>query len=129
MLIELDLAMNDLVKKARKFSSKLEPWWTVVITPIWQEYLFRYLPYSLLYLPTGAFWEIGLTISAFFALIHWYFGKWFVIYAFVGGFVLWWVMVDFGLLPAILVHAFVNIVDLRFGIRKFLAKQKKIVKD
>jgi len=121
--------MNGLVKTVRKFSSRIEPWWTVVITPIWQEYLFRYLPYRFLYLPTGAFWEIGLTISAFFALIHWYFGKWFVVYAFVGGFVLWWVMVDFGLISAILVHAFVNIVDLRFGIRKFLTKPKKTVKD
>lgn len=96
--------------------------WTIILVPIWQEFLFRYLPYKYLYLPTGKFWEIGLPLSLFFALIHWYFGKWFVIYAFIGGIILWWVMVKFGLIGAILVHAAINVVDLAFGLRELLVK-------
>lgn len=98
-------------------------WYVLIFTPIWQEFLFRYLPYRYLYLPTGKFWEIGLTTSLVFASIHWYFGKWFVAYTFFWGLVVWLVMGRFGLLGAIFLHSFLNMVDLKLGIRKFLSSR------
>lgn len=114
--------MIQFVNNLKKYTASIEPWWTIILVPIFQEFLFRYLPFRFLYLPTGNFWLIGITISLFFASIHWYFGKWFVMYAFVGGMVLWWVMVNYGLIAAIFVHAIINVLDLVFGLRKFLIK-------
>lgn len=111
-----------MVKKIRAFTSKTEPWWTIVFVPFWQELVFRYLPFSFLYLPLGKFWEIGIITNLVFAGVHWYLGKWFSLWAFLWGMFLWWVMINFGLAPAILIHALVNLVDLRFGIRTYLQK-------
>lgn len=109
----------------RKLSiSKIEPWWTVVLVPIWQEFVFRYLPFQFWYLPTGEFWLVGLVSSFVFALIHWYFGKWFVVVAFLAGLLYWWVIVQFGFLAAILTHAIVNIIGLTSNLRRFIIKLK-----
>lgn len=52
----------------------------------------------------------------FFASIHWYFGKWFVVYSFAGGLVLWFVIVNYGFLLAVILHALANLVLLSLGI-------------
>jgi len=114
--------VNIFLEKKRAFISKLGLWWPIVLVPIWQEILFRYLPYKFLYLPHGRFWEVGILINLVFASIHWYLGKWFSLWAFLWGLVLWWVMGEFGLLGAILLHSLINVVDIRFGIRKYLQK-------
>lgn len=106
------------MEKLRKQTLKLEPWWTLVFVPIWQEFIFRYLPYQFVFLPTGRFWEIGVLTSLVFASIHWYFGWKFVVCAFIAGFLQWLVMVHYGLLAAILLHSVLNLIDLRFGIRR-----------
>lgn len=103
-----------------KITSKIEPLWTIVLVPIWQEIVFRYLPFIFWYLPTGNFLLVGFVSSLLFALIHWYFGRWFVFFALIFGFVYWFVMVQYGLLAAILIHAIVNTIDLTFGIRNFI---------
>ncbi|MEK9178222.1 MAG: CPBP family intramembrane glutamic endopeptidase [Patescibacteria group bacterium] len=97
-------------------------WWPIVLVPIWQEFLFRYFPYTLLYLPFGRFWEIGVVSNIIFAAIHWYLGKWFILWAFFWGMVLWWVIGRHGILAAILIHSLINIIDFHFGIRKLLQK-------
>ena len=108
------------LEKGRDATSKLGLVWPIVLVPIWQEVLFRYLPYTFLYLPYGRFWEIGIATNLVFASIHWYLGKWFIFWAFFWGAVAWWVMGESGVLGAILLHSLVNIADLRFGIRKYL---------
>lgn len=114
--------MNTFLEKGRALTSKLGFWWPIVLVPIWQEILFRYLPYIFIYLPYGRFWEIGILTNLVFASIHWYLGKWFILWAFFWGMVLWWVMGEFGIVGAILLHSLINVVDLRFGIRNYLRK-------
>ena len=114
--------MLQYVKKIKAYTSKIDPWWSIIFVPIWQEILFRYLPYKYIYLPLGRFWEVGIITNLIFAGVHWYMGKWFMVWSFFWGIVLWWVIVNFGLIPAVLIHALVNIADLRFGIRKYLQK-------
>lgn len=110
-------------EEIRKFTSRLGPWWPIVLVPIWQEFLFRYLPYKVLFLKFGYFWEIGIVTNLIFASIHWYFGRRFMIWAFFWGMVSWLVIVNFGFIPAVLLHSLVNIADLRFGIRSFLKER------
>ena len=90
--------------------------------PIWQEVVFRYLPFRFWYLASENFWTAGIVSSLAFATIHWYFGKWFVLWGFFSGLILWWIMVKFGLLAVIIIHVIVNAVDLTFGLRNFLIK-------
>ena len=94
---------------------RIEPWWTLVGAPIIQESVFRYLPYQL-YFSYGGYNEIGIASSLLFAAIHWYFGKWFVLYAFVWGLVLWIVMVNYGLVATMVLHVLLNFVHWRLGI-------------
>ncbi len=101
-------------------TSKIEPFWTIILVPIWQEIIFRYFPYIFWYLPTGNFLLVGFISSVIFASIHWYFGKWFVLAAFFAGLIYWVMMVKFGLLAAILTHALVNTFDLIFGLRSLI---------
>ncbi len=112
--------MNNFIRKVRSRTARIEPWWSFVLVPIWQEYIFRYLPYTLLYTDPKLYWVFAFGTAFAFASIHWYLGKWFVLYSFVGGLALWWVMVNFGLLAAIIVHAFVNVVDFSTGFRRLL---------
>ena len=111
----------ELIQKARVFTGTIEPLWTIALVPIWQEIVFRYLPFKFWYLPTQNFWLVGIASSVLFALIHWYFGGWFVVAAFAAGLLYLWVMVNFGLVAVILVHALVNIADLVLGIRQLLS--------
>lgn len=111
-----------MIERLRAYTSKIEPWWAVILVPIWQEALFRYLPYTFLYLTYDRFWEIGILTNVIFASIHWYLGKWFILWAFFWGMVSWWVMGEFGLLGAIFLHSLVNVADIHFGIRKYLQK-------
>ena len=39
--------------------------------------------------------------------------KWFILYAFIGGVILWYAIANYGLPAAILIHAVINIMDLR----------------
>ena len=94
---------------------KIEPFWSLVGAPIVEELIFRFIPYQF-YLASGEFYIIGIASSMLFAAIHWRFGKWFTLYAFVGGFVAWLVIVNFGLLWAIVLHVFANFVLLQLGI-------------
>ncbi len=66
---------------------------------------------------------VGIVSSIVFALIHWYFGGWFIILAFVVGFLYWLVMIEFGLVSVIFVHALVNLIDITFGIRQLLVTE------
>lgn len=111
----------EFVQKIRIVTGSIEPWWTIALVPIWQEIIFRYLPFQLWYLSANNFWLVGIASSFVFALIHWYFGSWFVVVAFIAGLLYWWAMVEFGLVVAILVHATVNLLDVTFGLRQFLA--------
>lgn len=115
--------MEKVVARFNNFSSRFGFWWPIVFVPIYQEFLFRYLPYRLLFQPIGYFWEIGIFTNLIFALFHWYFDKWFMVWAFFWGMVSWLVIARFGLLGSILLHSLVNIVDLKFGIRYFLKKK------
>ena len=124
MMAAEKLRMNKFVKSIRSFTTPIEPWWTIVLVPIWQEFIFRYLPFQFWYLPTGNFWLVGIVTSVIFALIHWYFGKWFVAAAFLAGLLYWWVMVNYGLIVAIVIHAVVNTSDVIFGLRRFFKPLK-----
>lgn len=114
--------MIQILEKVRNFTSLLGFWWPIVLVPIWQEVLFRYLPYKFLYLANGRFWGIGIITNIVFAGIHWYLGKWFMAWSFIWGMVLWLVMRKYGIIPAIVIHSLINILDLQFGIRGFLQK-------
>lgn len=118
MMGNLIQLFNDL----RGFTSSLGFWWTIVLVPIWQELLFRYIPYRLFYLPGGNFWLVGIISNIFFAAIHWYFGWRFVLCAFLLGMFAWWVMVKFGLLAVIFLHFLSNFGLWYFGFSKFLVK-------
>ena len=111
-----------MIEKIRAYTSKIDPWWSIIFVPIWQEILFRYLPYKYIYLPLGRFWEVGVVTNLFFAAIHWYMGKWFMVWSFFWGMVLWLVMRKYGIIPAIVIHSLINIIDLQIGIRGFLQK-------
>lgn len=116
--------MTKLAENIRDLTTSIEPWWTIVLVPIWQEVVFRYLPFRFWYAEGGDFWLVGVATSIIFALIHWYFGKWFLMAAFFAGLLYWWVMVNYGLAAAIITHAIVNISDVVFGLRRFLISPK-----
>jgi len=114
--------LESFISLVRSYTSKFEPWWTIFGAPIAQEFLFRFIPYYVFYLPTGEFWLVGILSSAVYALVHWYFNIPDVIGAFILGLLLWLVMVKFGLLPAIILHVSVNLVILAFWKEDWLAK-------
>lgn len=104
-----------IIEKWQEFIAKIEPWWTLIGAPVMQELIFRFLPFQI-YLIYGKFYEIGIVSSLLFAAIHWYFGKRFVLYAFVWGLILWMVIVNYGFVAVIILHVLLNIVHLRLGI-------------
>ena len=61
--------MSQFVSDMRSLVAQIEPLWTIILVPIWQEFLFRYLPYRFLFLPSGKFWVIGIITSLIFASI------------------------------------------------------------
>ncbi|TAL49217.1 CPBP family intramembrane metalloprotease [Patescibacteria group bacterium] len=107
--------MSELITKWQRLTSRVEPLWTLIGAPVIQEFIFRLVPYKL-YLSYGGFYMFGILSSVFFASIHWYFGKWFVVYSFAGGLVLWFVIVNYGFLLAVILHALANLVLLSLGI-------------
>lgn len=113
--------MNKFVENLRSYTVNFEPWWTIIGAPISQEIIFRFIPYQI-YLKIGNYWVVGIISSIIYALIHFYFGWQIVLGTFVLGLVLWFVMVNYGLVPAILVHVLVNIAILIFWSEKWLAK-------
>ncbi|MBI4034020.1 MAG: CPBP family intramembrane metalloprotease [Candidatus Brennerbacteria bacterium] len=104
-----------MIKKWQNITGRIEPWWTLVGAPVAQEFVFRFVPYQI-YVLYGGFYAVGIISSLLFAAIHWYFGKWFVLYTFVGGLVAWFVMVSYGFLWAVILHVVANAVLLRLGI-------------
>lgn len=95
----------------------------VVRAPIIEEIVFRLIPF-LIYQTTGYFILVGVASSFLYALIHWKFGKLFIIYTFIFGFIFWWLMVNYGLIFAILAHSLLNIIDWKIGTRRILTKGK-----
>ena len=116
------MRLESFASLVRSYTSKFEPWWTIIGAPLIQEVVFRFIPYQLFYLPTGKYWLVGIVTSIVYALIHWYFGIPVVIGAFILGLLLWWVMVKFGLLPAVFLHFLVNLVILAIWGERWLAK-------
>ena len=96
--------------RVRRLTSRCEPYWTIIGAPIIQEIIFRFLPYQYFYLESNDFWLIGIVSSVLYALIHFYFGFIFTLGTFLLGLVLWVVMVRFGLIEAILLHSFVDVI-------------------
>lgn len=121
-MIRFKKVSNSLIKPLRRSISKIEPYWTLVGAPVSQEIIFRFIPYQLFYLPTGNYWIVGLIASLLYSLIHWYFGILVTLGTFVLGIILWWVMVNFGLLPTILTHTVVNLFILLLLRDKWLKK-------
>lgn len=93
----------------------------IVRAPIIEEIIFRFFPY-LIYQRAGNFLLIGLGSSIIFALTHWKFGKLFIVYTFAFGLFAWFVMVNYGLIFAILAHSLLNIIDWKIGTRRILTK-------
>lgn len=114
--------INRLTSIIRSHTSRIEPWWTMIGAPLTQEIIFRFIPYQLFYLPTKKYWLVGIVSSVVYALLHWYFGLTIIAGAFIFGLVLWWVMVKFGLIPAVLLHFLLNLVILAIWGEKWLAK-------
>lgn len=95
----------------------------LVRAPIIEEIIFRAVPF-LIYQRVGNFLLIGLISAAAYALIHWKFGKLFIVYTFAFGLVAWFVMVNYGLISAIISHSLLNIIDWKIGTRRILTKGK-----
>jgi len=104
------LAVAQHLLRVRRLTSRCEPYWTIIGAPIIQEIIFRFLPYQYFYLESNDFWLIGIVSSVLYALIHFYFGFIFTLGTFLLGLVLWVVMVRFGLIEAILLHSFVDVI-------------------
>ena len=95
----------------------------IIRAPIVEEIVFRFIPF-LIYQRLGNFILIGLVSSTIFALMHWKFGRTFIIYTFFFGLFAWFVMVNYGLFFAILAHSLLNIIDWKIGTRRVLSKGK-----
>ncbi|MFC1625616.1 CPBP family intramembrane glutamic endopeptidase [Patescibacteria group bacterium] len=111
-----------MFQKVRQLTSQTEPYWSIIFVPIWQELLFRYVPYFI-YLKLNNFWLIGIISSLVFTSIHWYFKKWFIVFSFFGGILLWIIIVKFGLLPTIIIHSTINLLLNASGLRKRAEKK------
>lgn len=94
-----------------------------VRAPIVEEIVFRFIPF-LIYQKVGIFILVGVVSSIGYALIHWKFGKPFMVYTFIFGLFAWVVMVNYGLIFAILAHSSLNVIDWKIGTRRVLTKGK-----
>ncbi|MDO8560661.1 MAG: CPBP family intramembrane metalloprotease [bacterium] len=104
-----------IIEKWQGVTVKIEPWWTLIGAPVIQEFIFRFLPFQL-YLVYGRFYEIGILSSLLFVTIHWYFNKWFVLYSFLWGLILWVVMANYGFMAVVVLHGLLNVIHLWLGI-------------
>ena len=107
--------MRNVVEKWQSITARIEPWWTIVGAPIVQEFIFRFIPYQI-YFSYGNFYGIGITSALFFAVIHWYFGKWFVLYSFLWGLIFWLVIGNYGFLWVVILHGAINVIHWRLKI-------------
>ena len=114
--------MSDFVQNFRSLVAPLGFSWPIIFVPIWQEFVFRYLPYRFFHLPTNNFWLVGIISSLVFASIHWYSKEWFIAFSFIGGLVLWWIMVKYGLIAAILLHSLANVAIWLLGLKDAIVK-------
>ncbi len=114
--------MAKVISVYRNFADSTGFVWPIILVPIWQEYLFRFLPYRLLYLPSGKFWLIGVMTSLLFALIHFYFKPWFIVFTFFAGMFAWYLLVKYGFLAAVLFHALLNLIAWVFKLKELILK-------
>ena len=114
--------MDQFVQNLRALVAPLGLFWPIILVPVWQELIFRYLPYRFFYLPSQNFWLVGIVSSLIFASIHWYAKEWFILFSFFGGLVFWWAMVKYGLIAPIVLHALANILIWLFNLRSGLVK-------
>ncbi|MFH0937348.1 MAG: CPBP family intramembrane glutamic endopeptidase [Candidatus Daviesbacteria bacterium] len=110
--------MDSVIKKLRSFAVRFDPWFTVVLAPVIEETMFRLLPYLAILSYPQQFWTIIISSNILFAAKHWYFGLIFTIIAFLAGLFYWWLMINFGILAAILGHSLINILWLKSGLFK-----------
>ena len=94
-----------------------EPGWTLIGAPIVEEFIFRLLPYQL-YLSIGQFWFWGFISSILFAVIHTAFGKWFMLYSFALGLILWFFMSVYGYFVVVIIHGLLNIIHLKLNFKR-----------
>lgn len=113
--------MRELYQRYRTLKSKFEPWWTLIGAPLSQEFIFRFIPYQI-YIQNNDYWFVGLVSSFFFGLIHWYFGLIITAGTFIVGLIFWWLMVNFGLLAAIIGHIILNSIILIFWRERWFKK-------
>lgn len=94
----------------------------LVIAPIWQELVFRYIPFKFLPFTQNHFWTVGIATSLLYGLIHWYFGWIAVVLTFIWGLILWYIVSKYGLIPVILLHSGMNLIVIALGISHLGAK-------
>jgi len=99
-----------------QFRATFGLWGPLVIAPVWQEIVFRYLPYKYIPLAKDHFWILGIITALLYGLIHWYFGWTFVLATFIWGLILWYFVREFGLLAVIILHSVVNLIAIYLGI-------------
>lgn len=95
----------------------------LIKSPILEEIVFRFVPF-LIYQRIGYFIFIGILSSAIYALTHQKHGKLFIIYTFFFGLIAWVIVVNYGIIFAILAHSLLNIIDWKIGTRRILTKGK-----
>ena len=114
--------MDQIARNMRALVDPLGPIWPIILVPIWQEFLFRYLPYRFIFLPFGKPWLVIVITSLIFASIHWYCKTWFIVLTFFAGIFLWWLMAKYGLIAAILFHALSNAILWVLGLKNVILK-------
>ncbi len=107
-----------MINKIRFYTSKIEPYWTLLGAPISQELIFRFIPFQFF----GSYWGVGIITSVVYSLIHWYFGLLTTIATLILGRIVWYLMVHFGLYAAVLAHFMVNLMILTFWRDKWFDK-------
>ncbi len=95
----------------------------VVKSPVLEEIAFRFIPF-LIYERVGQFALIGLISSLVYAVTHQKHGNYFIAYTFFFGILAWVIMVNYGVIFAILAHSLLNIIDWKIGTRRLLSKGK-----
>src|SRR3989344_3208307 len=101
----------------RRILTSFEPWWTLIGAPVVEEFIFRLLPYQL-YLSIGQFWFLGFVSSILFAVTHISFGKWFMVYSFTLGLLLWALMDAYGYFAVVIIHGLLNIIHLKLNFKR-----------
>jgi membrane protease YdiL (CAAX protease family) len=93
----------------------------LLVAPLLEEAIFRAAFFRLANSRPAARTLVALTSATLFGLTHLRFGPRFSAYAFIGGLVLWATYARTGYWGAVLVHVAANLLDLSFGLRRYLA--------